>query len=928
MRGMVVTTQYVHVKGIWFKHAPFYGLGVWGGRHVTVEDCVFFANWGCGLAMHDMRDKNRAKWNLIRNNYGFGNEDRGTIKIAGKLRDNLIIGNRCDPSPPTGRSGKENQSWAINGYGTMPGKDDARRDHIIANVMNDRRSFRWKGATRETVFQGNVCTGHVNCYGTRILDGTIYEWNEPADRIVLRNNTILASVGWAGEALGPGGWNGNWCTVDKASFNNFVPDRDKRAEAIAGARFADPTYLDYRLQSDSPLKGRALGGGDLGAFRFCKDRIYYVGPDGSDANPATSERLAFRTLAKAASTLRPGDTLYVAAGEYGTPLRVAASGTPDARIRVRAYRKARVRLPGVEVSGAHVTLEGFDVVKFPGDGLRVTGAGAIVKNCLVRDSSGAGIRASAPELMVNHCTVVGNRSGLEIEAATATVRNSIVAFNREAQTRLAGTARDSYRGYNSCYFGHGVDGARVAAEADSIVADPQFGDLSKGDLRLTWSSPALYLGEFAAPSGCREEVLFRQVEISEVRVVNVLRDMAVIAWHTPKDDTTGRARYRVRGQSQWTYSNPANRDTVHAAALMGLKPETDYEVQIVAESPRARNAASKAVAFRTTRVSREPGKRHVSPQGSDERDGRTAATAWRTLRKACLEAIPGDTVLIAPGVYVDPIRPLCTGLPGRRITFRREGEGEVVVHGRSITATLVDLSRRNHVTVDGLTFVCDMPYGHPPPIILLSKSNDIEILNCRTHQLGSGTAVMRGRRAEAESVSAGNVRGLRLEGNVFSGQRYCIRAGSCIDVTVKNNTFAYPSVLHVFLGGCDNVTIVSNVFYHDEGRTNPYVQLRHADMNAKMQIDHNLYTPAPKMKIGYIQLASGGRKITKVLAETLDAWQTESGHDRHSLCADPMLVNPAEGDFRLKPGSPALGAGAGGVNIGACPPMDKQRSAR
>ncbi|HVT13633.1 MAG TPA: right-handed parallel beta-helix repeat-containing protein [Fimbriimonadaceae bacterium] len=41
---------------------------------------------------------------------------------------------------------------------------------------------------------------------------------------------------------------------------------------------------------------------------------------------------------------------------------------------------------------------------------------------------------------------------------------------------------------------------------------------------------------------------------------------------------------------------------------------------------------------------------------------------------------------------------------------------------------------------------------------------------------------------------------------------------------------------------------------------------------------------------------------------TLDQWHAK-GQDTHSLIADPRFVDPDHGDFRLKPGSPALGLG-------------------
>jgi hypothetical protein len=41
---------------------------------------------------------------------------------------------------------------------------------------------------------------------------------------------------------------------------------------------------------------------------------------------------------------------------------------------------------------------------------------------------------------------------------------------------------------------------------------------------------------------------------------------------------------------------------------------------------------------------------------------------------------------------------------------------------------------------------------------------------------------------------------------------------------------------------------------------------------------------------------------------SLQRWR-ELGFDTHSEIADPMFINPGEGDFRLKPASPAFKLG-------------------
>lgn len=65
--------------------------------------------------------------------------------------------------------------------------------------------------------------------------------------------------------------------------------------------------------------------------------------------------------------------------------------------------------------------------------------------------------------------------------------------------------------------------------------------------------------------------------------------------------------------------------------------------------------------------------------------------------------------------------------------------------------------------------------------------------------------------------------------------------------------------------------------------------------NNQYVMDENLY-----WKAGSLPVLFGNM--------TLAEWQ-KKGHDRNSLIADPLFVDPASGDFTLKPGSPALRIG-------------------
>lgn len=111
--------------------------------------------------------------------------------------------------------------------------------------------------------------------------------------------------------------------------------------------------------------------------------------------------------------------------------------------------------------------------------------------------------------------------------------------------------------------------------------------------------------------------------------------------------------------------------------------------------------------------------------------------------------------------------------------------------------------------------------------------------------------------------------------------------------TLRNNIFAVASEGEIIRSRQEehiSFTFEKNVVYQNNG---PLLGGNWSNKNYRM--DHNLYWQANDEAEfnGYL----------------LDEWRQEMGQDQHSVVADPLFVNPAKNDFRLKPNSPAFKLG-------------------
>jgi len=128
-----------------------------------------------------------------------------------------------------------------------------------------------------------------------------------------------------------------------------------------------------------------------------------------------------------------------------------------------------------------------------------------------------------------------------------------------------------------------------------------------------------------------------------------------------------------------------------------------------------------------------------------------------------------------------------------------------------------------------------------------------------------------------------------------------------VDNVVRNNVFAFNAPGQPFSSGrwkpgltpTNSMSIVRNIIQTDTGEVLGY----HWSKEDKFRFDFNLYWTPANVALRFKEW-------------TWDEWRA-MGQDAHSVIADPLFVNAAGGDFRLRPGSPAEKLGFEPIDVSA-----------
>lgn len=139
---------------------------------------------------------------------------------------------------------------------------------------------------------------------------------------------------------------------------------------------------------------------------------------------------------------------------------------------------------------------------------------------------------------------------------------------------------------------------------------------------------------------------------------------------------------------------------------------------------------------------------------------------------------------------------------------------------------------------------------------------------------------------------------------VYRVQDLCLHHHGGKEDIIRNNIFAYGEYGQLQRSISEShlsFTFEHNIVYWNSG------ELLHAALDDNhFHFDHNLY------------FRTDGRPV-RFGKWTLAEWQAR-GQDLHSLIADPLFVDPAKGDFSLKPGSPAFKIGFKPIDVSGVGP--------
>ncbi len=654
--------------------------------------------------------------------------------------------------------------------------------------------------------------------------------------------------------------------------------------------FADPDNFDYRLQPDSRFRGTGPDGADQGPFPY-HENVYYVSPQGDDSADGLSSATAWRSIARAVQALEAGDTLYLEAGVYDQPLRwTGGAGDADQPIAVRGRGtgNAVIRGPVHLERGRHIEFERLNFT----DPVSVRNSEAIRFQDSRFTGAGVSLQASRVQgLRVTHSEFTGFRSAaLELRDSAKTFLSGNIFDNvRGPAVRTDAADAILYSDYNSYR-----DADEVWTVNDAVWNDAELGSRFEQHIRIL--APRYHLengvaelrnADDFAVSGPRNTPLGvylpqrryaadDTLHVDGPAVHSVTATTANIEWWSSRPETfTVRWGKTPEVEHARTLSpiNPYHPHGMHldkfnSFSLTGLQPATQYHFRLerdgIEYGTLTFTTASESLGRRTL---------FVAPDGDNAQSGLDRDSAWRTVTHAADQARPGDTVLIAGGVYHELVRIRATGKQGAPITFTPVPGEKVVFDGSERRLhSAFNVFNKSHIHVDGLYF---QNFGRiwTRGLFYLVRSRDITITRCFADGRSRGT--------NPELVVGGGVENLLIRNCVLNRGWGFIAMGTSSDIRVENSVIFRVDINTIGLSGNVRDFTIRNSIITD---------------NLSNKASAALVAPrhSPENNVFFLRVPEQDRSVFGSGGGSIAEYNREHHLDRPNLLANPRFAALAD----------------------------------